>query len=255
MSSGQLVAKIDGKVITSDELNQWKKERIRDVVQKLALRDIPDGNVDAMMDNLTEQKLGLSHDEVYQRLEKMIRKCTMMTKAAVVLSGKKRKFCRVTIEVPGVSAEHAMREYEKTQLINSSEHLKVNLRACPDHYYLRATGPKDLEVIETCGNNSVPAQFFIKYGDEDGLVTQRDPDTVCQSAGIAVFSNGKVQGGVRHQFKDTRTGCVAELCVEFPGMMPDTLIFQHKMHLVCEFSYWLQWVLDNHPEVGWKTPA
>lgn len=255
MGGSQLTAKIDGKVITEKELADWKKGRIHDVVKKLGLKEIPDGDAEAMMDNLTEQKLKLSYDEIYHRLEKMIRKCNTMTKAAVVLSGKKRKYARVTIEVPGVSAEHAMREYEKTQLVNSPEHLMVNLRACPDHYYLRATSATDLEVIETCGNNSVPAQFFIKYGEENGLVTKRDPDTACQSAGIAVFPNGKMQGGVRHQFKNTKTGCVAQLCVEFPGMMSDDLVYQHEMHVVCEFSYWLQWVLDNHPEVGWKAPA
>lgn len=252
MQNGKLIARINGKVITKAELDRWKKERIRDVAQKLELGTIPEGSADDMMDELTRRKLAMSYDEIYGKLEKMIKKSNSMTKLAVVLSGKKRKFARVTIEVPGVSAEHAMAEYEKTQLINSPEHLAVNLRACPDHYYLRATSETNLEVIETCGNNAVPAQFFIRYREEKGLVTTRDADTACQSAGIAVFANGKMQGGVRHQFKNTPYGCKAELCVEFPGMMSDDLIYQHEMHLISEFGYWLQWVLDTHPEEGWK---
>lgn len=252
MKNNQVVAKIDGKVISAAELAQWKKGRIKDVCGKLGLGEIPDGDVNTMMDELTWRKLALSYEEIYGRVAKLIKKANLMTKAAVTLSGKKRKYARVTIDVPGVSAEHAMAEYEKTQLINSPEHLEVNLRACPDHYYLRAVTDTDLEVIETCGNNPVPSQFFIKYREEGGLTTKRDADTACQSAGIAVFADGKMQGGVRHQFKNTKTGCVAELCVEFPGMMSDALIYQHEMHLVSEFGYWLQWVLDTHPEEGWK---
>lgn len=252
MQNNTVTARIDGVVITKAELDKWKKARIKDVCEKLGLEPIPDGSADDMMDELTRRKLSMSYEEIYGKLEKLIKKCNMMTKAAVILSGKKRKFARVTIDVPGVSAQHAMTEYEKTQLLNTPEHLEVNLRACPDHYYLRATSATDLEVIETCGNNTVPAQFFIKYREENGLVTKRDADTVCQSAGIAVFPNGKMQGGVRHQFKDTPFGCRAELCVEFPGMMSDDLVYQHEMHLVSEFGYWLQWVLDTHPEKDWK---
>lgn len=248
----KVIIRVDGKIITEKEMTTWKKERIKDVTTKLELSPILDGDVDEMMDKLAKQKLQFTHEEIEEKLGKMLKKGNNLTKMAILLSGKKKKFCLCEIEIPGVSAEHALREYEKTQLVNTPEHNLINMRANPDHYYLHANTPKELEVIETCGNNVVPAQFYIRYGSEEGLRTPKDPKAAGQSAGVAVFKNGKLQGGVRHQFYDTPTGSLAKLCVEMPGMMSDELVHQHDMHLACEFGYWLQWVIDERPEKDWR---
>jgi len=198
-----------------------------------------------MVEKLAEIKLQYSYEQMLKMLGPDIKKCNAITKMVVALSGKKRRYAVVQITADGIGAEKVLREYEKTQMVNCREHDQVNMNACPDHYVLRATGENSLEVIETCGNNPFISQFFIRYGDETGLTVPRDHEYPYQSAGIAVFPDGKIQGGVRHQFKDTETGFTAKLTVEFPGKTPAATILQHQMHLASEFSYWFQWVLDN----------
>ena len=47
-------------------------------------------------------------------------------------------------------------------------------------------------------------------------------------------------GGVRHQFRDTPDGFLARLCVEFPRFTPRRVIAEHRWHLACEFSNWIE---------------
>lgn len=242
-----MITKINGKVVTKQEIDSWKLERIPKVLKTLGADVKFDGTADEQMEQLTNLKLSYGNDKIYTRLEKSLDRCDFMTRLILKLSGKKRCYSKITITGDGVSAK------EVADLVNeinlnaegSKEYERVNIRACPDHYILRATGGNGLEVIETTGNNSLPSRFYINYGDETGLSIPRDPACMYQSVGVARDKSGTVIGGVRHQFFDTDTGFEARLAVEFPGKAPKSMVESHKMHLAAEFGYWLQWIIDH----------
>ena len=58
------------------------------------------------------------------------------------------------------------------------------------------------------------------------------------AAGLAI-------GGVRHEFRDEPGGFHARLCVEFPLLTVPHLLDQHRWHLACEFSNWIEAALQT----------
>ena len=57
---------------------------------------------------------------------------------------------------------------------------------------------------------------------------------------MAAGAGGVPIGGVRHLFRDEPNGFRARLTVEFPLTMPSYMIRQHRWHLACEFSNWIE---------------
>ena len=78
------------------------------------------------------------------------------------------------------------------------------------------------------------------YRDTGGLRTPADPGYPVQLAGVARDSSGTAIGGVRHQLRDLDGGFEAWLTVEFPRLTPSRMIRQHRWHLACEFSNWIE---------------
>jgi len=124
-------------------------------------------------------------------------------------------------------------------LRDAADNDAVNLAACPDHYLLEPNGDT-LEVIETTGGSPFASQFFLRYGDEAGLIAAADPSFSHQSFGTARLKDGTAIGGVRHQFRDANGEVHARLMVEFPYATPTFMIRQHQIHLACEFLYWFE---------------
>ena len=199
------------------------------------------------MDLLTDVKIQLGSEEIVQRLRHALKVNELAIKIFAKLSGEKRKFAIVEVEADGISAERVSHWVNEINLNENSDeqYTKVNLRACPDHFVLRCTEGKALEVIECNGNFPTPFQFFLQYGDETGLKAERDEHFPYQSVGAARTKDGVVIGGVRHQFRDTDTGFAVRLCVEFPSFTLNFIVKSHQMHMATEFSYWLQWIIDN----------
>lgn len=240
-----MLIRIDGNTISRQQLNAWKIKRIKKVLRSLKQKAPMVSNADTMNEELAAIKLQYTYDEMLVLLRTKLRISTLAIKCAIALSGNKRKFAVTEISMDGISADKISSEIDRLMLEQSRENDQVNLAACPDHYVLRPTGENALEVIETCGNSPLPFQFFIVYGDETGIQTPRDMSYKYQSAGIARTKNGKLMGGVRHQFKNTDKGVEAKLVVEYPALCPTTIVKAHQMHLACEFSYWFQWIKDN----------
>jgi hypothetical protein len=45
---------------------------------------------------------------------------------------------------------------------------------------------------------------------------------------------------VRHQFRDEGDGFHARVTVEFPVLTNPYMLAQHRWHLACEFSNWIE---------------
>ena len=113
------------------------------------------------------------------------------------------------------------------------------LVACPDHYLLRALGPKGQNVIEETGGALVASQFAISLDNTAGLPLVLEPDFPVRLSGAAFNAAGTVIGGVNHRFKDLDQGFQSRLAVFFPAALPFWFITEHRWHLACEFSNWI----------------
>lgn len=244
-----MTIKIDGKIISNEQLEAWQRKRAARVLRTLKQKPPPEQNASAMLERLTQIKLQYTYKEMHRLLAGKLMLCESMMDSAVALSGGKRKFALTQIEVEGLSAAEATHALDRLMLEPSAENNRVNLWACPDHYALRPGEGGMLEVIETCGSSPLPTQFFIQYGDETALQTPRNEAYPYQSVGVARSKGGKLIGGVRHQFRDTAKGMEARLAVEFPALLPTSIVKAHQMHLACEFSRWLGWIAGDHKNV------
>lgn len=242
-----MLIKIDNKPISLQEIDSWRYRRIKNALSLLKEKKYIASNVDDAIATLTEVKKELGSEEIIRRLRFTLAFNTLAIKIFAKLSKGKRKFAIVEVMADGISAERVSYWVNKINLNEQfdEQYTSVNLHACPDHYVLRCTEEKSLEVVECNGNFPTPFQFYIKYGDETGLNAKRDESFPYQSVGAARTKDGIVIGGVRHQFKDTDTGFMARLCVEFPSCTPSFVVKSHRIHMAAEFSYWLQWIIDN----------
>ena len=236
---------IDGKSISKQELDQWKKKRYSKAIKNLKKRIVIVDDMDVMARKVTEIKMQYSYDEMVELLKNKLRLAEKIMKLACTVSRGKRKFSITEIEMSGISAKEIIEGIDELMLTQSRENDEVNLSACPEHYVLRPLGGNILEVIETTGNSPLPVQFFIEYDNETGIQTPRDYSYEYQSVGIAKLKNGTLLGGVRHQFKETKDGFKARLVVEFPSGCPNSIVKSHQMHLACEFSYWCSYIKNS----------
>lgn len=235
---------IDGKSISKQELDQWKKKSYSKAIRTLKKRIVIIDDMDVMARKVTEIKMQYSYNEIVELLKNKLWFSEKIMKLACTISRGKRKFSITEIEMSGISAKEIIDGIDTLMLKQSRKNDEVNLSACPEHYVLRPLGKNTLEVIETTGNSPLPVQFFIEYNNETGIQTARDCSYEYQSTGIARLKNGTLLGGVRHQFKETKDGFKARLVVEFPSICPNSLIKSHQMHLACEFSYWFSYIKD-----------
>ncbi|MCA0244078.1 MAG: hypothetical protein LCI02_24950 [Proteobacteria bacterium] len=239
-------ATINGQRVSPQQVQQWELGRARAVLPKLsrllgqpAADDGPMGDLARLRAELLALKEQCGRERLRQTLGGRMRVSAWSTKAALALSGSRRKPCMTELTVAGVGARQVADGIDDLMRNDTAANRQANLLACPDHYLLQARGDL-LEVIETAGGSPFPAQFFMRFGDESGLQTPRDPAAAGQSVGTARLADGTVIGGVRHQFYDAADGTLARLRVEFPAATPSYMIRQHQWHLACEFSHWLR---------------
>lgn len=236
---------IQGQTITSPQLTTWQRKRIAKTYRVLGKKMPQHMDNEALMQDLTTVKQQYSYSAMQRHLQASLTVSQRIMTVASKMSGSKRKFAQVQFIVEGISASEVQQAFADLMLVNDETYSAINLRACPDHYVLRPYGKEGQEVIEFTGNSPLPVQFFIVYGEQTGIMTPRDEDYAYQTVGVARAKDGTVIGGVRHQFADTENGVEVKASVEFPALCPSSMVRAHEWHLACEFSYWLQWIINN----------
>lgn len=119
------------------------------------------------------------------------------------------------------------------------------IAAHPDHFLIDTAADGRQEVVETTGGSPLATRFLVDYGDTSPLTTPSDPAFPVEAAGVARMDSGLAIGGVRHEFRDEPGGFHARLCVEFPALTAPHMIAQHRWHLACEFSNWIEFAFAN----------
>lgn len=230
-----IVATIDGKSFPRAAVLAWEDKRVDAAAKKIGVVPPSAAEVAVRREEFVQIKQALGNDELHRRLACNTKIANRMAVAQATLSGRRRT-CVTELFVPGGSAQQ-FTEWFNEITFSSNEYEMV--RACPDHFVLRFVGGKQ-EVLETNGGSPFTALFDIDYDDVSSITTPVDPAFPYRLDGVAVGSNGKPIGGVRHQFRDTPDGIHGRLLVEFPLPMIGAVIRGHRWHLACEFSNWIE---------------
>jgi hypothetical protein len=114
------------------------------------------------------------------------------------------------------------------------------LVACPDHYLLHGNMPHSQDVIEVTGGAIEASHFVIDYSDTRGLPIVVDPDFPVRFSGAAMNSYGTVIGGTNHRMRTLAQGFQLHAAIFFPVALPYWFITEHRWHLACEFSNWIE---------------
>jgi hypothetical protein len=243
-----ITAIVNGQELTWNALKEWESKRLvvasRFLKRKLGYRQKITSSADFL-----KLKLETPEDNMRRALGRSLALSSLLTKAMTILSFGRRKQCVTEFIIHGCAAETLFHGFNRMMLDNTSENRANCLAACPDHYLLKGCKDHTQEVIEAAASMPLPLQFFVTYGDEEGLVTPKDSSYPFQAAGIARLKNGLAMGGVRHQMKDIPDGCAVRLTVEFPALLPNSSIKEHQLHLACEFYHWFDTLLVQTPEI------
>ncbi|ORX76563.1 hypothetical protein K493DRAFT_321539 [Basidiobolus meristosporus CBS 931.73] len=240
----------DGKLVPYENIRKWEAKRVTHVtslVHRLLNLEqkSSDQHLDEQRNSLAEMKIEAGKDKLRKKLGFYLGLSQLVMQIASFLSFGRRKYSVVEIAVSGVVVEPSefLDKLNHIMLNDDLEYDKMRLMACPDHYLIANTGENTQEVIETTGGSPFPTQFFIRYGDAEGLCSEKDPTYDEQMFGVARTKNGAVIGGVRHQIRKESDGLRLKLLVEFPALVPGWMIRQHQTHLMCEFNNWVRDVL------------
>ncbi|CAO3608061.1 unnamed protein product [Cunninghamella blakesleeana] len=234
----------NGKLFSKETVTQWELKRLEQVSKWFEVK--AEENKHILRNNLTEIKLAIGDNELRNKLKFYLMISSFISSIVSFLSFGKRAFSivEIVIEDTELKPKEFINKLNLILMDNSIKYNKMKLMACPDHYLILTTGETTQEVIETTGGSPFPSQFFITYGDGEGLQSKKDPDYDEQIFGVARTKGGTVIGGVRHQVKKEANGLRVKLLVEFPSLVRPEMIKEHQMHLMCEFNNWINDILQ-----------
>lgn len=232
-----ITAEIDGRIVSRSEVLAWEARRADKVCKKLDIV-APSGDLVAQRQALVDRKLELGHDALERLLARELRWSERGSRLLAGLSRGRRRLCTVELTGTGGSAE-AMPEYYRRAMETGDEAALIS--ACPDHYVLCMGADRRQKVVETTGGAPLAARILLDESDISTIKTSADPTFPVQWAAVGRGSSaGPPAGGIRHQFRDEANGFRARLIGEFPVATPPNLIREHRWHLACEFSNWIE---------------
>ncbi|MEV6657281.1 hypothetical protein [Nocardia fluminea] len=238
--------------VTRQQVRAWEARRAQAVLKRFSARlgrrgvaelrpDFTigralDAPLDVQREALTAMKTELGHAGIYAMLKRDLAISERMARIGVATSRGRAKYSVTRLEVPHYCAQRFADWFNNLTTANAEVDM---VAANPDHYLARGLPDGRQEVVETTGGSPTASRFLIDYSRTEALTIPIDPDYPIQIAGQALLDDGLVIGGVRHQFRDRDGTLEALLTVQFPGNLPDRLIYQHQWHLADEFSNWM----------------
>jgi hypothetical protein len=231
-----IVATIDGRSVARQEVLAWEARRAAKVCGKLGIP--ASGDLKAMREALVARKLELGRDALERQLGRELRLSARGGRVVAAVSRGRRRLCAIELRGRGGSAEAVPAFYKRAMEAGDEAAL---LAACPDHYVLRAAGGDRELVVETMGGSPLAAGIFLVDAEPGELRTRADPSFPVQWVAVGrIGEGGPVAGAIRHQFRDDPDGFRARLTGEFPIATPPWMLRQHRWHLACEFSNWIE---------------
>lgn len=250
-SEPRLTTVINGTSVPRSRVLQWEARRLQ-VASDRIRRNLPGAiskELDALLLRPALSTTKVARDrqllaDVKLRLgERQMRSLTALDLAvstpASVLSASANRWidCRTVVRSDRGTARGFASWFAARRDTND---VRAMLVACPDHYVIDTPGRGRQEVIEVTGGAMVASRFLIDYADTAEVPIAVSPGYGVQAAGCARTDDGRMIGGVRHQFRDNPGGgFTADLGVAFPALLPAWFISEHRWHLACEFGNWI----------------
>jgi hypothetical protein len=231
-----ITASIDGRDVPRAEVLAWEARRAAKVLRKLR------ANVDS--DDVAElrrvhiaRKLELGHEAIEALLARELRLAASSAGIGAALSRGRRRMCTIELTGRGATVEGIPAWY--LEAITANDEVPL-IEACPDHYISRTRGDGRQEIIETTGGSPFALRMFFDDGDVSALRSEPDRTFPVEWTSVARDDSGRAIGGVRHLFRDGPDGFQVCLTVEFPSTTLPHMVRQHRWHLACEFSNWIE---------------
>jgi hypothetical protein len=231
-----ITAVLDGREVRRDEVLSWEQRRAETVLRKLGASVRSSDGIGLRRAHV-ERKLELGHEGIERLLGRELRAAEVVGRVGAALSSGRRRLCTIELTGRGASVETLPAWYRQTISANNEVPL---IEACPDHYISRTRIGGGQEVIETTGGSPMPVRMFFDDEDVSTLRSKPDPAFPVEWTSVARSASGAPIGGVRHLFRDEADGFRVRLAVEFPLTTPPSMIRQHRWHLACEFSNWIE---------------
>ncbi|MBM6384931.1 MAG: hypothetical protein JSY10_13195 [Paenibacillus sp.] len=238
---------IDNKSYSIQDLRDWQKDEFIKTNKLLNRRfkqnikiDDKKMSFETIKGIVVAQKVAIGQDNLKKGLARQTEFGGIASKVANAVSFGKRKVsvADIYLENSKYDAQEVMRQFEQMMTVNNTQNQLMNLKANPNHFYSSGSETTQ-EVVEMTGGTRFTNRFFLKYGDDSGLSTKKDPEFVVETAGTGYLEDGTAIGGVRHAMTDEGDTLHVRLQVEFPASMPNRMLHQHAIHLLVEFSNWL----------------
>ncbi|WP_155826989.1 hypothetical protein [Jongsikchunia kroppenstedtii] len=233
---------IEGREISRDDVFGWEAARIPAAARKIGL-STPAGDLARQKTAFADAKLELGAGEIRRRLARDIRLTDFTARAMTRMSAGRCVISSCDLHVAVGSAAAFADWFTDT---SRDDYARSMIGAHPDHFLIDTVADGRQEVVETTGGSPLATRFLVDYEATASLTTLRDPAFPVEAAGAAQNESGLVIGGVRHQFRDEENGFHARLSVEFPRFTPPYLVAQHRWHLACEFSNWIEAAFADH---------
>lgn len=246
-------AYFDGRTVSRQEVQQWESTRGKRALRLLRAHLGPEktlallssagvtsaepealGDLREMLAVLKER---LGQDGIRTMMQGKCRRSGLAIKAVLALSRGRKKLCTIDLLADGTDAQGYLDWFMHIHESNDETQM---LAANPDHWLIRRTEDGRQEVIETVGSSPLPSHVFINFDDEHRPALQPDPAFPVQLVATGRLPDGRIAGGVRHQFRDEGDGLRARLGIEFPLAFPGPVMRAHQWHLACEFSNWIE---------------
>ena len=232
-----ITATIGDREFSRAEVQAWEAERISKVAKKLGVAPLR-GDLEARRQALVERKLELGHEALEAKLARELRLSARSSRLLSALSRGRRRVCTIELSGPKGSAE-AMPAFYRQAMETADE--AALLVASADHFLLGQRADGVQQVIETPGGAPLASRIFLDESDTGSVATVADPAFPVQWVAVGRSSpDGPVAGGLRHQFGDGPDGFQARLTIEFPALTPSRIVHEHRWHLACEFSNWIE---------------
>ncbi len=236
MADATITAAIDGREISREEVLSWERRRAEKVLRKLGSA-LHSSDVAALRQAHVERKLALGHEAIEQLLRHELRITRHLGRLGAALSRGRRRMCTIELTGRGAAVETLPAWY--MEAITASNEVPL-IEACPDHYISRSRADGRAEIIETTGGAPAAVRMLFDEQNVSTLKSKPDPSFPVEWAGVALGDAGTLVGGIRHLFRDGPDGFRVRLTVEFPATTPLRMIREHRWHLACEFSNWIE---------------
>ncbi len=231
-----ITAHIEGVSVSRTDVLAWEAKRARKVLRKLGA-DLASTDVAELRSAHVSRKQELGHAAIERLLAKELRRSAAVGRLGGALSRGRREMCTIELSGTGASVEGLPAWY--MEAITANDELPL-IAACPDHYVSRTRQDGKQEIIETTGGSPWAVRMFFDDVYISTLRSSPDPSFAVEWTSVARDASGRALGGVRHLFHDGPDGFRVRLTVEFPkGTLPH-MLRQHRWHLACEFSNWIE---------------